>query len=109
MSADIWLVIDTGGSEKARLTDPSIHVTYNLSKMLKEAGYPGHNEIMGAPAGEAGGVLQGVLDRLEANPEHFRQFNPPNGWGTYDGAVSFIRRFRDECARHPQAFVDGWL
>lgn len=30
---------------------------------------------------------------LKSDPEHFKKFNPPNGWGTYEQLVEFVRSF----------------
>ena len=30
---------------------------------------------------------------LRNNPDYFKQFNPPNGWGTYEQLVEFVRSF----------------
>ena len=30
---------------------------------------------------------------LKNDPEHFKQFNPPNGWGTYEQLIEFVRSF----------------
>ena len=33
------------------------------------------------------------LFELEDNPEEYKQFNPVNGWGTYEQLVEFVRSF----------------
>lgn len=30
---------------------------------------------------------------LKSDPEHFKKFNPSNGWGTYEQLVEFVRSF----------------
>ncbi len=109
MSADYWLVIDTGGEEPARLTDPSINCTYNLGEMLRAAGFPAWNALIDAPASETGGMLRAVADKLRSDPEQFKAYNPPNGWGTYEGAIEFLDAFAAACAEHPKATIGGWL
>jgi hypothetical protein len=108
VSADYWLVIDTGGKEPAMLTD-GIQVTYNLGLMLRAAGFPDWEALRGAPASEVGGMLRSVADRLRADPERFKAMNPPNGWGSYEVAIGFLDRFAGACAEHPRAFVEAWL
>lgn len=108
MSADYWLTIDTGGAEPARV-GPDLNCTYNLGGMLRAAGFPDWEALIGAPAGEAGGLLQRVAERLRADPERFRAMNPSNGWGTYEGAIDFCERFAEGCAAHPKATIGGWL
>lgn len=108
MSADYWLTIDTGGDEPARVGE-SLNVTYNLGQMLRAAGFPEWGKLIGAPAAEAGGMLRAVYDRLLADPATFREMNPSNGWGTYEGAIAFVDRFAVQCAEHPKAIIGGWL
>lgn len=33
------------------------------------------------------------LNELESNPDKYKQYNPSNGWGTYEQLVEFIRSF----------------
>jgi hypothetical protein len=82
--------------------------------MLKEAGLfaHGHRDLMHAPCSEVAGVAASALRRLEADPEHYRQWNPENGWGNYEGALDFVRRLRDLCAAWshvPGARLEGSL
>jgi len=110
MSADYWLVIDTGGPEPSRLHDPSLNITYNLGPMLRAAGFPDWKALDGAPASEAAGMLDDVARRLRADRSRLvAEFTPENGWGDWDGAVKFIEDFRDECAAHPKATIEAWL
>lgn len=108
MSADYWLEIDTGGPEPA-VVDPSLNCTYNLGPMLRAAGFPGWQALIGAPASEVGGMLRSVADRLRSDPVKYREYNPSNGWGTYEGAIEFLDEFAAACAAHPRATIGGWL
>lgn len=40
---------------------------------------------------------------LLSDPEKFKKFNPENGWGSYDGLVSFVYRYRNACWETPDA------
>ena len=108
MSADLWLEIDTGGNEPVEVSETR-NVTYNLTPMLRAAGYPGHREMLGAPASEAGGVFRSVADKLRSDPGQFHAMNPPNGWGTYELAIEFCDLMAADCAGHPKAVIGGWL
>lgn len=37
--------------------------------------------------------LVDCLGELTKDPEFFKQFNPENGWGTYEQLVEFVRSF----------------
>lgn len=103
MSADYWLETDNCHAHH------SVNVTYNLGKMLREAGHPEWQALKGAPASEVAGVMDAVARTLRSDPDRFRAFNPPNGWGTYEGAIEYAEAFRDMCSEHPEATVAAWL
>lgn len=37
--------------------------------------------------------LLASLIELESDPDKYKQFNPPNGWGTYEQLIDFVRSF----------------
>lgn len=45
------------------------------------------------------------LERLKENPEIFKQYNPDNGWGDYDGLVKFTQDYLNACKSFPDADV----
>jgi hypothetical protein len=110
MSASYWLFLDgtLTGNESVQVWDDG-NITYNLGKMLRAAGFPSWDALIGAPAAETGGMLRKVAETLRADPERFREFNPPNGWGDYEGAIGWCERFAAACARYPRATIGGSL
>jgi hypothetical protein len=52
--------------------------------------------------------LRDGLQLLRDDPERFKEFNPPNGWGNYDILVGFVAELLSECVRHSSAFVGTW-
>lgn len=108
MSADVWLVIDTGGPDPARVTD-TVNVTYNLSPMLRAAGFVGWDELCGMGAAESLPMLRETLRALTEDPERFEVHTPPNGWGTRDWAVEAFTRLVADAEAHPLARWAGWL
>jgi hypothetical protein len=104
MSADYWL--EGAGADHY---DTNVNATYNLGKMLRAAGFPDWEALRGAPASEAAGMLNKVAGTLRADPETFRRYNPPNGWGNYELAVEFVETFRDHCSAFPAATIGAWL
>ena len=118
MSADWWVKAHKPGCDESADCrcpgDGDLNVTYNLSEMLRQPGLfkNGHRDLMHAPCSEAAGVADSALRRLQSDPEHFRQWNPENGWGDYEGAVRFVTSLRDLCASWshvPGARLEGWL
>lgn len=45
------------------------------------------------------------LMKLLANPDKFKKYNPPNGWGTYDDLVCFVRDYLEACEDNPNSLV----
>ena len=85
------------------------NITHNLNKMAMEAGIYQHlwrpEELSIAVAGELVEPLAQGLRRLKANPEHFRKFNAPNGWGTYENFVDFVADYLEACQSNPNAEI----
>jgi hypothetical protein len=109
VSADVWLAIDTGGPEPARLTDPSVNVTYNLSPMLRAAGFVGWDGLMGMGAAESLPMLRETLRALVEEADRLEVHAPPNGWGTREWAIEAFQRMVAEAEAHPLARWGGWL
>lgn len=85
------------------------NITHNLGAMAREAGVylalwrP--DEVGITTAAQLIEPLRAGLETLEGDPERFKKFNPKNGWGSYDGLVSFVRNYLAACIEHPGATV----
>jgi hypothetical protein len=42
---------------------------------------------------------------LLSDPEKYKTYNPENGWGSYDGLVNFVYRYRNACWDNPDADI----
>jgi hypothetical protein len=103
MSWDFGVKVDTGGDEPAQLTGKNM--TYNLNSMLTAAlGIP-FRELDNAPCSEAAGVINKAIHKMKVDPEFFKTFNPPNGWGTYEGCLSNLEWLLKCCIDHPKASI----
>jgi hypothetical protein len=40
---------------------------------------------------------------LLADPEKYKKYDPPNGWGSYEGLCNFVYRYRNACWDNPDA------
>lgn len=94
----------------------SWNLTYNLSPMLRAAGFPGWQETVGQladpqpPTGKrVVPVFEKVLAELRADPDRFRAMNPPNGWGSYEQAVEVFADVVAKVGPHPDAIFGSWL
>jgi hypothetical protein len=83
-------------------------VTHNLGNMAGEAGIYKHlwrpDEIEITKAEQLIEPLTAGLALLESDPEHFKKFNP-NGWGSYESLVRFVRSYLEACKENPDAEV----
>jgi hypothetical protein len=86
------------------------NITHNLGKMAGESGIylalwrP--EEINKEKAGDIIELLEIGLTDLKARPEHFKQFNSPNGWGMYKNFVPFVEKYLNACKEYPEATIE---
>jgi hypothetical protein len=129
VSYDIWLEADLAGEKRARLDgDEPGNITYNVDPMfalalggesgdgiqngrelLLDRKDPALKRFIDRPAAEAIGPLTSAVASMEGNPDTYRALNPENGWGDYEGALDYLRRFLAACEAHPNAVIAGWL
>lgn len=104
---------DTEPFTVAALEDEAYHanITHNLTTMAHEAHlYQAlwHPEELGFPVVLAEHLiapLRAGLLSLQRDPDRFRQFNPSNGWGSYEGLVRFVADYLAACEHYPNAQV----
>lgn len=107
MSLDIYLKDPTSTYETEELYWANI--THNLGRMAKEAGIymalwrP--EEIEAKYAEDIIEIVEKGLNDLIARPEHFEQFNSPNGWGTYNNFVPFVAKYLEALKKYPKSKI----
>ncbi len=112
MSADVWIVKDAcAHCGRGDASGAELNVTYNLTPMLREAGFVGWGGLVGMRAVEAGEHILAVLDEMALDDARWRAMNPPNGWGDYDGCLQGrMRAWAMECtSAGPDDFIGGSL
>jgi hypothetical protein len=87
----------------------SANITHNLNKMADAAGI---YKALWRP--EEIGVTkaiqliiplsQGLVVLLGDRPR-FEEFNPPNGWGSYDALITFVKGYLSACVEYPDSEV----
>ena len=88
----------------------SANITHNLGEMADKARLymplwrP--EEIGLTKAKDLIKPLTEGLALLQSHPEHFKEFNPPNGWGTYEILVGFVESYLAACREYPEARVE---
>lgn len=87
----------------------NLNITHNLGEMADQAGLylclwePGKIDI--TCAAELIEPLKGGLRLLKKDPDHFKQFNPENGWGNYENLVEFVEKYLQACEENPNAQI----
>lgn len=85
------------------------NITHNLNVMAKQAGIYLHiwrpEELGIARAGQLVNPLTSGLLALRANPVHFKKYDAPNKWGTYEQFVKFVESYLQACRDYPLAEV----
>lgn len=118
MSLDVYLIAPVketkecfhcGSNYQSEVTLFEANITHNLNKMADQAGiYEAlwrPEEIDCKIAHDLIGKLGLGLDVLKKEPEHFKQWNPSNGWGNYENLVSFVERYLNACIENPNAII----
>src|SRR6185312_7325685 len=87
------------------------NITHNLGTMADAAGIYKHlwrpEELGIEHARELIEPLVDGLTRLKREPEKFKALNPPNGWGNYEGLVTFTENYLAACREYPEAKVSA--
>lgn len=103
MSLDVYL---TDGDNEVY----GANITHNLNAMADAAGIYRHlwrpEEIAVTKAEQLIAPLTDGLVKLKADPDHFEQFNAPNGWGLYKHFVPFVEKYLAACIKNPGATVN---
>ena len=53
-------------------------------------------------------LLDEGWNTLLSDPERYKEFNPENGWGSYEGLCDFVYKYRNACWDNPDAELRVW-
>lgn len=86
------------------------NITHNLNKMADEAGiYEAcwrPEEIGATKASDIIPILEKGFEDMKARPEHFKNFDSENGWGTYKDFLSWVESYLNACREYPDAIIE---
>lgn len=51
-------------------------------------------------------TLKAMIKQLKDNPEHYKQMNPDNGWGDYEGAIKFLENAYNALLISEDAYIE---
>lgn len=111
MSYDVDLIMQTGPETWATAAECG-NMTLNVGVMYRlvipaadEDGPAGLRRLHDLRAEVAAPLLRAAVEAMEADPERFEALNPANGWGSYEGAMRYLRTILKACETHPWAMV----
>lgn len=92
----------------------SANITHNLGAMAREVVLSNGmtlyhvmwrpDEMVGLnKAEDIAELLDEGWNILLSDPEKFMEFNPENGWGSYEGLCNFVYNYRNACWDNPAA------
>lgn len=85
------------------------NITHNLTDMAEAAGIYYHiwrpSEIGITEAGQLVQPLRDAIKLMKSDPERFKQFDAPNGWGTYEHFVPWVEKYLEACEANPKAKI----
>jgi hypothetical protein len=87
-----------------------LNITHNLNNMAKAVGL---YEILWPPksadmvsASRMTPILENGIKELESDPDKYRAFDAPNGWGKYEDFIRFCRELLHQCKKYPDAVIE---
>ena len=51
-------------------------------------------------------LLTEAVRELKSDPEFYKTFNSPNGWGMYEHFVPFVERYLNACKEYPKSLIE---
>ena len=86
------------------------NITRNLNKMADAAGiYEAcwrPEEIGATKARDIIGKLALAVDLMKKEPERFKKFDSPNGWGKYEDFLPWVESYLKACEENPDATIE---
>jgi len=101
MSYDVYLATN-GGRKK----DHAANYTSNVNGMIKEAMQCSLDDLHNVNAVEAKEKLEYAIKRLRKDPLKYKQMNPRNGWGNYEGVINFLEDISHYCTKYSNRKVE---
>lgn len=83
------------------------NITHNMTNLWEALGiYEQLYNSHGKYANEVYNDLRRALDVLLSDPEYFKKYDSPNGWGTVDAAIRFLTEITEACKEYPYSYID---
>lgn len=104
MSYWVGCYMKSGPGDDNRLSAESHNYTSNMAAAWDDAGCP-LRDADGQPVAEWLPKIRAAIADIEARPDHYKTYEPSNGWGHVDTMLNFLKRVEADWAQHPFATV----
>lgn len=91
----------------------SQNITHNLGKMANKVHLGGGltlYHVLWRPDEHGMMFARDIADHLDhgwnillSEPTYYKNYNPENGWGSYEGLCEFVYKYRNACWDNPDA------
>jgi hypothetical protein len=112
MSLDITLYKTTSSPDKGEIQKTlfEANITHNLGKMASEADLYlplWRSEKTGINfASDLAEILKTKTFIMKAFPAYYKEFDSPNGWGTYEQFLRWLDKLLAACIEYPNARIE---
>lgn len=83
-----------------------LNITYNLVNMFEALPCKSPRKWDGSKAKDVAKIVGQSLQLLNDHPGDYRKYESPNGWGTIDGAKTFLAECLVAFITYPDAMVE---
>ena len=86
------------------------NITHNLNVMADHAGVYKYlwrpDELGITKAYQLIPHLEKGLRELQENPEKYKEYDSPNGWGKYENLILFVMNYLEACKLNPEGIIE---
>jgi len=106
-----YLTCECGRKHKIKTEEIySRRITHNMREMAKEANVYSAcwepEKINAVNARDIIPTLKKGIKNMKARPDHYKQSNPLNGWGSYNLFLSWLEEYLIACEKFPDAIIE---
>ena len=86
------------------------NITHNLGNMADRAGiyealwHP--EQIKATKASDIIDIVDEGLQKMRVDPQYYKRFDSPNGWGIYDHFIPWIEKYLQALKENPDALIE---
>ena len=98
--------LDIGIKAKREVYLYESNITYNLSKIYYKCINGGLKSLNEMSCKQALPILNKAIESMIEHEEEYKELEPSNGWGSYDGLLEEFRLLRETCENNPDGIIE---